>query len=262
VNFTERLQRELVLADMDITPKAFLRLCTVPSGIFALCLSLLTFFILKGSGYQWTAILVFAVCFGVFMLLCSMIPKSNAARIERAIEADIFVPSRMLVTLLESGNSLVSSFDRVSKTRTVSGRYFGKIAAEIYLGKNLDQAIIDAMEYTPSRSFRRVLEPIRNSMRTGAAIEQNLLSTLEDLTAEKVVEIERYEKRLGPISMFYMIFGTIVPTIGVVALIILVSVAGISVTFFPLLAILLVGIVVMQIIFLKLFQSVRPLVKL
>jgi len=256
------LQRELELADIDLSVKQYLLRCLIPAGIFSLNVALLIFFALKGSGVQWIALPLFLLFFAIFMFLCTLLPKARAKQIERAIEADIFIPSRMLVTLLESGNSLASAFDRVSKTKTVSGQYFAKISVEIYLGKSLDNAITDAIRKTPSRSFRRVLEPLKNSIRTGASIEKNLVATLDDLTQEKIVEIERYEKRLAPVSMFYMIFGTIMPAIGVIVLSILLSVVGIEVTFFPFLFILLIVIAFLQMFFWHLFKSIRPLVKL
>jgi pilus assembly protein TadC len=258
----QSLQNDLVLADIDMPVSKYLIRSCVPAGIFALNLAVLLFFVLKGTGYQWVALPVLVVFFGLFMLLFLFVPKANARAIASAIEADLFVPSRMLVTLLESGNSILSAFERVSRTKTVSGKYFGKIAAEIYLGKNLDHAIEDAIRNSPSHSFRRVLEPIKNSIRTGAPIEKNLIATLEDLTQEKIVEIERYEKRLAPISMFYMIFGTILPAIGVVVMTVLLSVLGLKITFFPFLFIMLILVIIMQLVFLQVFKAIRPLVKL
>ncbi len=245
-----------------MSPGRFIAICTIPATIFTLNLAVISFFILDSLGFTRMLFLFIPGFFGLGMLLCLLIPKINADRIAKNIEADIFVPSRMLVTLLESGNSLVSAFERVSRTRTVSGQYFGKISTEIFLGKNIDQAISDAIRNTPSRSFKRVLEPIRNSLRTGASIEKNLNDTLIDLTKEKIVEIEQYEKRLAPVSMFYMIFGTIIPTILVVALIVVFSVIGIDITFFPFLFMLLIAIILMQLFFFHVFQNIRPLVKL
>jgi hypothetical protein len=82
------------------------------------------------------------------------------------------------------------------------------------------------------------------------------------LQEQKIVEIEQYEKRLNPLSMFYMIFGTIIPAIGIVGLVLVMSVMGIKVEFFPALFILLILILLLQLFFVRLFKSTRPLVKL
>jgi len=116
---------------------------------------------------------------------------------------------------------------------------------------------------TPTPDFRNEQELYNQALAYSSAQDwDNLIATLDDLTAEKIVEIEQYEKRLAPISMFYMIFGTILPTIAVVALIVLISIAGITVTFFPFLFVLLLAVLVMQVIFYHVFRGVRPLVRL
>lgn len=257
----ESLEDDLQRADMNDSASTFLKKCSIPSAIFALNVSVFLYFFLIDTGWAWITIPTFFCYFAFFLHLCTWIPTVNAQIIGKQIEADIFVPSRMLVTLLESGNSLVNSFERVSHTKTISGNYFGKIAAEISLGKNLEEAIDDAIKYTPSDSFKRILTPIKNSLRTGAPVEESIQDALDDLTEEKVVEIEQYEKRLAPVSMFYMIFGTILPTIGVVLVSVLLSIVGIKLTFFPFLFGLLFLILLIQVTFYNVFKSIRPLVK-
>lgn len=189
------------------------------------------------------------------------LPKLNISQMRQEIETDIFVPSRMLVTLLESGNSIVSALERVSYTDAKSSKYFGKIATEIYLGKSLADAIDEAILNTPSESFKRFLQPIRKSLKAGTDVQKNLNEVLEDLVKEKVIEIEQYEKRLGALSLFYMIFGVIIPAIGVVVIVVIMSVIGLSVDFFPFLFMLLLLILVTQIVFIRIFQSIRPLMR-
>ena len=168
----------------------------------------------------------------------------------------------MLLTLLESGNSIITAMLRVSNSKSKSSKYFGNVVSEIFLGKNIEQAIDDAIRYTPSVSFRRVLEPIKKSLKTGTDIQRNLLVTLQELSKEKIIEIEEYEKKLNPLSMFYMIFGTIIPVLGIVAIVLFISLIGLKVEFFPFFFILLLGILFVQYIFIALFKATRPLVKL
>ncbi len=257
----ESLEEDLQRAGMQESPGSYLKKSTVPSIIFSLNVTVVAYFILADTPWLWLLIPTVLCSFAFFMQLFRYIPKLNARLIGREIEADIFVPSRMLITLVESGNSLVTSFKRVSETETISGNYFGKIAMEISLGKTLEEAIDDAITYTPSESFQRILTPVKNALRTGAPVEESIQDALDDLTEEKIVEIEQYENRLAPVSMFYMIFGTIIPTIGVVAVSIILSVLGIKLTFFPFLAALLVLILLIEILFYHIFKAIRPLVK-
>ncbi len=99
-------------------------------------------------------------------------------------------------------------------------------------------------------------------MKTGTDIQTNLQSTLQQLSEQKIVEIEQYEKRLNPLSMFYMIFGTVIPAVGVVGLVLILSIIGFKVEFFPALLILLILIIMLQLFFVKIFQNTRPMVKL
>jgi pilus assembly protein TadC len=257
-----KLKENLRMAQMSTDVAEFISQCIIVSFIFALNFSVVIFFILTKLGlYLWT-IPAFVFFFILFFWICKSVPKVNMAKVRQDIESDIFIPSRMLLTLLEAGNSLISALETVSYTRAKSSKYFGKIASEIYLGKNVDQAIDDAIKYTPSDSFRMVMEPIKKSLKTGTDIQKNLLTTLQELSQQKVVEIEQYEKRLNPLSMFYMIFGTILPSIGIVGIVIIMSVVGIKIEFFPSLFILLVLILLLQLFFVRLFKSTRPLVKL
>lgn len=257
-----KLKENLRMAQMSTDVADFISQCIIVSFIFALNFSVVIFFILTKLGlYLWT-IPAFVFFFILFFWICKSVPKVNMAKVKQDIESDIFIPSRMLLTLLEAGNSLISALETVSYTKAKSSKYFGKIASEIYLGKNVDQAIDDAIKYTPSDSFRMVMEPIKKSLKTGTDIQKNLLTTLQELSQQKVVEIEQYEKRLNPLSMFYMIFGTILPAIGIVGIVIIMSVVGIKIEFFPSLFILLVLILLLQLFFVRLFKSTRPLVKL
>ena len=257
-----KLEEQMRMAQMEPKVVSFIVKCVIISIIFGINVALVISLIFRNYGFLLILLPSFLFFFIISFFLCLRIPQVNIAKVRKDIENDVFIPSRMLLTLLEAGNSLITALERASYTKAKSSKFFGKIASEIYLGKNIDQAIDDAIKYTPSDSFRRVLEPIKKSLRTGADIQKNLLSTLQDLSNEKIVEIESYEKKLAPLSMFYMIFGTIIPALGVVGLVIILSIVGVRIEFFPFLFILLVLILFIQLFFVRLFKSIRPLVKL
>lgn len=258
-----KLKEQMRLAQMEPKVVPFIFKYVIISVIFGVNIAFVISLILRNYvGFLLMFFPLFLFFFIISFFLCLHIPQANIARVRKDIENDIFIPSRMLLTLLEAGNSLITALERASYTKAKSSKFFGKIVSEIYLGKNIDQAIEDAIKYTPSNSFRRVLEPIKKSLRTGADIEKNLLATLQDLSNEKIVEIEGYEKKLAPLSMFYMIFGTIIPALGIVGLVIIMSIMSIKIEFFPFLFILLVLLLIIQLFFIRLFKDIRPLVKL
>jgi hypothetical protein len=256
------LKENMKIAQMGEDVTGFLFKSIILSIIFSINFSLIGSIILRKYGFFIVMIPLLIFFFVVSIIFSVSIPKLNVSKVRQEIESDVFIPSRMLLTLLESGNSLVTALEGVSYTKAKSSKYFGKIASEIYLGKNIDQAIDDAIRYTPSESFRQVLEPIKKSLKTGTSIQGNLLETLKELQKKKIIEIEKYEKSLSPLAMFYMIFGTIVPAMGVVGLTIVLSVMGVEVTFFPFLFVILLIVLGVQLLFIKLFKSIRPLVNL
>jgi pilus assembly protein TadC len=258
-----KLKDRLRIAQMDTHISIFVMKCLILSFVMSICLTVIgSFILLSHKLYFFIPLLFISLLYALFLALVRFIPMANTARVKKDIESDIFIPSRMLLTLLEAGNSLISAIESVSYTRAKSSKYFGKIASEIYLGKSVEQAIDDAIKYTPSDSFRMVMQPIKKSLKTGTDVQKTLLATLQELQEQKIVEIEQYEKKLNLLSMVYMIFGTILPAIGIVALVVVLAIMGIKVEFFPILFILLVLILLLQLFFVNIFKNTRPLVKL
>jgi pilus assembly protein TadC len=257
-----RLGHELKVAQMKDSPHDYLRKSILLAFIFALNLTLPTLFILLKYHALYLLPVVYLVYFFLTMLIALSIPKINIKKVRSEIESDIFVPAWKLLTLIEAGNSIISALINVSRSKAKSGKYFGKIASDILLGKTIEQAFDDAIKYTPSESFRKVLEPIKKSLKTGADIKSNLLSTLRELSQEKAVEIEMYEKKLSPLSMFYLIFGTILPALAIIGAALIISFVGLEVRFFPFLFLYLVLILITQVVFINIFLETRPLVKL
>jgi hypothetical protein len=117
------LKEDMRLAQMDTNVSAFVKKCLVLSAVFALNFSVVVgLVLLKYKLYVWI-FPVFVFFFLVFFFICQSIPKLNIAKVRRDIESDIFTPSRMLLTLLEAGNSLISALESVSYTRAKSSKY-------------------------------------------------------------------------------------------------------------------------------------------
>jgi len=247
---------------MNVNIATFVSQCVLLSFLGALCVTVIAFFLLLKLGFPLLTVLVFMLAFSFTFYLTLHIPKVNQGIVRQEIEGNIFVLGGMLLTLLESGHSIVSAFEVIAESKAKGSRYFGQIASEIYLGKNLEPAIEDAIKYTPSDSFRRVLEPVKKSIMTGSDIQTPLVDNLKELSHQRIVDIENYQKALGPFSMVYMIFGTILPAIGIIFFVLIMSVMGIRLEFFPFLFMILLLIVFMHLIFIKVVQGLRPQVKL
>ena len=108
-------------------------------------------------------------------------------------------------------------------------------------------------------SQAQLLEQLKNALETGADLKDSLKSTMNEITNQRIVEISAYGKKLAPLAMFYMIAGTIVPSLGAAMLVIASSFINIRITLAVLLG--LVGLlVIVQYFFLLLFKAIRPAV--
>ena len=154
------LKEKLRMAQMQTDVVSFVFKSFLLSLVFSVTFSVSLFFILSKFRALYLLFPIFIFILGSIFFLALRIPDFNIRKIRTEIENDIFIPSRMLLTLLESGNSIITAMLRVSNSKSKSSKYFGNIVSEIFLGKNIAQAIDDAIKYTPSVSFKRVLEPI------------------------------------------------------------------------------------------------------
>jgi type II secretory pathway component PulF len=175
------------------------------------------------------------------------------------LESDLLYSSRFLLLKLESGSPLLNALIDVSELDTKSSKFFKEIVTNIYLGTPIEEAIDLAIKYSPSESYVKILQEIKNSLRTGADIEKSMKATLESMTKEHVIQIKSYGKKLSPISMIYMIVGTIVPSLGTAILVIGLGFVDVGEKIADwLFTVLLIILILGQIFFILLFRAVKP----
>ena len=192
-------------------------------------------------------------------------PKMKANKRRQEIESDLIYTVRHFLLRMECGGSLLNALEDTSKLNTISAKYFGEVIHDINIGSPIEDAIDYAIKFTPSDRFKELMNVVKNSLKTGSDVKKSIKSNLDEMANDKILEIKAYGKKLSPLSMFYMILGTIVPSIGA-------SVFVIASTFFPSFlegniaqailiffsALLIIG----QIGFYLMFKSIRPLVSL
>ena len=98
---------------------------------------------------------------------------------------------------------------------------------------------------------------IRNSLKTGSDLERSLKSTLNEMTKDHVIAIKEYGKKLSPLSMFYMIVGTILPALGSALMVVGLGFVNINITF-TVFGFLLFGLASIQIFFIMFFRALKP----
>ena len=147
----------------------------------------------------------------------------------------------------------------VVKSYKEIGKVFAEITNNIDLGTPIEDALNDAIEYTPSYDFRRMMWQIINALRTGSDVSESLKSVIEQITREQIIEIKAYAKKLNPLAMFYMIIAVILPSLGITMLIVMSSFISVQLSL-PILISIVVLLGLMQFMFFVIIRSSRPAV--
>jgi pilus assembly protein TadC len=254
------LKRDLFITNMNKQVDEFVKLTVLISIVMTLIFMIpitMLIFLFRAQNPALFISFFFCLILLLTFFIVLKIPHFNKVNLGRRIEAEVAVTGRRLLIQLESGKSLMNSIIDVAKHKKESSKALEHIAYELYMGKPLEQAINEAIETSPSKTFRKIFIQIRNSLKTGADLKNTLKATLEDITREKTIEFESFGKQLNPIGLFYMIFGTIAPSLGVVLLTIVLTILRITIEF-KVLAVFLLLIAIIQFVFIMVFAKMRP----
>ncbi|HLD06152.1 MAG TPA: type II secretion system F family protein [Candidatus Nanoarchaeia archaeon] len=258
------LHRKLKVAHMRETPEEFITKALKISLVFAgvVAAPFLLFAFGKGSKIPLSFVLLFFICIFILLFLFMLRMPDFAIRKRRAeVESDLLYSGRFFLLRMESGQPLINSLAEVSQTSNKSAKYFREIIVDIELGTPIEQAIDHAVLYSPSKVFKKLLEQIKAALRTGADVQESLKAYIDEITEQRIVEIQAYGKKLAPLTLFYMIIGTIVPSLGAAFLVIASSFVEIRVGF-GVLMVIAVFLMIIQVFFIMIFKSQRPMVAL
>jgi pilus assembly protein TadC len=259
-------KHQLYVSGINKTVKSFVEFSFLISLLMSAVIVIILGIFLRIIERPWdetlrlTAI-TFAICFILFFIVIFRIPAYNIKRLAQKIEGEVAVTGRRLLIQLESGKSLVNSILDIARHEKVSSKSLEIVAYELYMGKPLEQAIRDAIRNSPSETFKKIFIQIRNSLKTGADLKHTLRVTLEDITKEKMIEFQTFGKKINTLGLFYMIFGTIGPSLGVVAFVVLLALLKVKITLVTLSAFLVV-VFITQMLFIAIFSRMRPLLEI
>ena len=200
-------------------------------------------------------LLIPVVIFSYLMLY----PDAARIRREKELDYEIVFAGRHIVIALKSGMPLFDTFVGASGYGAVSTE-FAKIVDRVVLGVPITHAIRDIVQYNPSKYFTRMMMQIANALSSGADVGDSLESVLDQISKEQLIALKEYSQKLTPIVMFYMVFGIIVPSLGIVlATVIFSAISGGTFGFSSailVLALFVIGLV--QFLFLGFIESSRP----
>lgn len=204
--------------------------------------------------------LVAAPCILVGMFWFFMqYPRVLILRKTKEVSKEIVFAGRFLVIEMESGVPLYNAFVNIIPTFPTVGQYFREIITKVDLGTPMDDAINEAILYSPSPHLRRVLWQILNSLKMGSDIHDSLKSVVDTIVREQTIELQEYSKKLNPLAMFYMMIAIIVPTLGSAMLAVVSNFISIELSL-PILLGLSGALAFVQFMFLNMIKAQRPAV--
>ncbi|MDE1856870.1 MAG: type II secretion system F family protein [Candidatus Micrarchaeota archaeon] len=208
-------------------------------------------------GVVFGAVIAFAV-FQMALTNFLSYPEHRTKVSTKNIERDILFASRDMIISLRSGMPLFNAITSVSTGYGEASKEFAKIVEKVQLGTPLEEALDLTIAQTQSDSFRRIMLQASVSIKAGADVVSALQSVIDQLSQERIIELRRYGQKLNAIAMFYMLFGVILPSMGIAVLTILTTFIAIFQVNATVLEFAVVGIIFLQVMFLVLIQNSRP----
>ncbi|MFH2100826.1 MAG: type II secretion system F family protein [Candidatus Micrarchaeota archaeon] len=255
------LRKKLRMADSKEQPITFLLKAVTSTVFISLSLLLVSalFMFTNGISLLWIVLLAFVfplAVFGYFMLY----PEAAIIKRRKELNYEIVFACRHIVIALQSGMPLFDTFVGASSGYGAVSKEFVKIVDKVIVGVPTTQAIREVAHENPSPYFVRILMQIANSLASGADVGEALESVLSQISKEQMIQLKEYSQKLTPIVMFYMVFGIIVPSLGVVLATVVFS--AISGGELGLTSVILVPtfflIAIVQFLFLGVMESSRP----
>ncbi|MGV8171405.1 MAG: type II secretion system F family protein [Candidatus Woesearchaeota archaeon] len=252
------LHDKLLGAGILKKPAEFINESLKNAFVMALMTSILAaFLILKNGMSIFLTVLVFVLAYGVFFALMTKRPDVAIAKREREIDKDVLFAGRFLLVKLNSGKPLINSLFEASESYGVAGDYFKEIVEDIKLGTSLEDALKKAYKTTPSKKFRKILFQINNALKIGVDVSQPLEATLEEISYEQFIEIQRYSKKLNSVTMFYLLAAVVAPSLGITIFSIVASMMSLKINL-PIFLVILFFLSLLQLMFIGIIRSMRP----
>jgi len=254
------LRKKLQIAKIDKSPEDYisdvLKKTFINSFILIIAIAL---FLNKDPNF--VGIIIFASIIIIFFLYFTNLKKVDAAIIKRGkdIDKEVLFAGRFLLIKLNSGQPLINALIDASNSFGVANKYFKEIVKDIELGTPLEEALENAARYSASKRFRKILYNINNAIKIGIDVTQSLGSILDEIAEEQLIEIKRYGKKLNSLTMFYMLIGIILPSLGMTMAVVIMSLlsntGNLANAMFWVFGVL---VIIIQFIFVFMFKGARP----
>ena len=242
----------------------FIQRMLIAASILGIVLGITTAVLLSAVGLSAVESIIFAILIGITIFWVSFnaflsYPETKARLTSYNIERDILFAARDMIISLRSGMPLYNAIASVSTGYGDSSKEFAKIIEKVQLGVPLEDAIDETIAKTTSKTFRKIMLQAAVSVRAGADVVGALQSVIDQMTEERIIQLRRYGQTLNALAMFYMLFGIILPSMGIAVATVLTTFISVFTVNNTVLEVVLVFLVFLQIIFLNLVSKSRPI---
>jgi flagellar protein FlaJ len=262
------LESALTDADIKMSPYEFARVAirnaAFAAAVVGIAITIAFYYLFINSSFGAVISLLFGfvTAFATYNVLLNrflMYPLDKRKQEGKKVEKDILFAARDLVISMRSGMPLFNAITAVSTGYGEASREFSRIIELVEVGVPIEQAMDQVSENSESKTFKRIILQASVSIRAGADVSGSLQGVVEEVQEERVIELRRYGQRLNALAMFYMLFGVIFPSMGVAVATILTTFISIFTINFSVLIAVLVGVIFMQVIFLNIMRTSRPM---
>jgi flagellar protein FlaJ len=258
------LERSLQEHGIHETPSDFVRRMVLAAAIVAIFIGIAIAAVFIRLGMEMPISIILGLALGIaiyqFALRTFMnFPLKKSASTGQRVERDILFAVRDMIISLRSGMPLYNAIVLASSGYGDASNEFKKIVEKVQLGEPLGAAIDEVIEETKSQSFKRIMLQASVSIKAGSDVVGALQGIIDQLSEERIIALRSYGQKLNAIAMFYMLFGIILPSMGIAVVTILTTFVAIFTVNVGILIAVLIGIAFMQIVFLKLITASRPI---
>jgi archaeal flagellar protein FlaJ len=251
------LKEDLRKAHIKERPDHFVKKTLKLSIMFGLGGIIFLFFIFSIGGISilWLVPLIPVTILGCFFFLM-MSPKNAINRRRRELDREVLFAGRFLLVKVNAGRPLLNALIEGSQSYGVASKYFKEIVDDINLGTPIEQALDNAVKYSPSPKFRKVLFQISTALKVGIDVSVPLSNVIEEITEAQLTEIRRYGKKLNSLALFYMLLAIVMPSVGMAIFVVVGGLLGLPIER-NLFMVVVGALILLQLIFVSIFKQTR-----
>ena len=259
---SEKMKHQLKVAEMDISARDYAAIAFF-TAVFNFLISFSILFVVSLRFVPLLNGLALSLAFSGFIFLMILIylmihPRSLMKKKIYDLEKNLLHAVRHMYVMIKSGVPIYDAFVSVANNNYGNvSKEFSNIVNKVNSGESLVDVLEESSLNNPSAFFRRVLWQITNGIQSGADIAIVMGTTIDYLGNEQRIAIRRYGSQLNPMTLMFMMFAVVIPTLGITFLIVLSTISGLNVSENMLWGIMLV-VILFQFMFLGLMKSRRP----